>query len=166
MFHRLDMLTAHPGCVYTDPSSRVLQGHGVSPTDELGYVMMSSGMRARLGNDTKPSAALLYRHIQYLLESLERRYGQAQHSAERSEICRAALATLFAWLAWLRGTELFSLHFSDVDVTLPGDGAKLDVDSSFGALRLQPDTKSSRSRTADVSRLVAASNQACGIFAS
>ena len=152
MFHRLDMMTAHPGCIYSDPASRVLQGQGVNPTDELGYAMMSSGMRSRLGTDSKPSAALLYRHVQHMMESLEKRFRMARHSSERSEICRAALATLFSWLAWLRGAELFNLAYSDIDVTLPGDGAKLDVDPAFGALglRLQPDTKSSRDRTADV----------------
>jgi hypothetical protein len=70
----------------------------------------------------------------------------------RAELARAALANLASWLGWLRAMEVFSLRWTDVEVTEPGDGAMLDLPPATGAisLRLLPQTKSDQSRTADV----------------
>lgn len=79
LHHKIDLQAAYPGRVYVDSSKRIVVGHDVSPTDELGYTMMNSGMSARIGTKAKPpSIALLDRHIRYLDTSLERRFREAQ----------------------------------------------------------------------------------------
>jgi hypothetical protein len=152
MFYRLDYQIAHPGKAMLDPGTRPILTNGCSPTDELGYYMMNKGMSRRLGTTSKPSAALLSRHIEYLDASLERRYHAATSVVLRLELVRAGLANLTAWLAWLRSMELFSLRWLDVENVAPSDGPKYDLPAGTGILllRLLEETKSVRTSTADV----------------
>ena len=48
LFHKLDLLTAYPGQVYQDSSKRVVVSTLVSPTDDLAYTMMNTGMKNRI----------------------------------------------------------------------------------------------------------------------
>lgn len=152
LFHKLDMLTAHPGKVYMDPNNRVMTTNDVSPTDELGYTMMNTGMKNRLGTESKPSVALMDRHIRYLDSSLRRRFLGATTRAMKLELARAGFANSMAWLAWLRAKELFLGRWCDIDLTRPGDGEQHDLPAAIGVigLRLLDQTKSERSKTADV----------------
>ena len=70
----------------------------------------------------------------------------------RREIALAGLATVLLWLGWLRRNEAFGLRWCDVNVTSPVYSALLDLPAGTGALqlRLKPETKSSRHRTADM----------------
>jgi hypothetical protein len=79
-------------------------------------------------------------------------YREATTNRQRCEICRAALVNLAAWLGWLRAGETFSLRWKDVTMTEPRDGPTLGLLAHTGAarLRLLEQTKSDRSRTADV----------------
>lgn len=152
LFHKLDMLTAHPGKVYMDPNSRVMTTNDVSPTDELGYTMMNTGMKNRLGTEAKPSVALMDRHARHLDMSLRLRFKMAPTRLVKLELARAGFANIMAWLAWLRAQELFSARWCDISLTRPGDGAAHDLPPAIGVvgLRLLDQTKSDRSKTADV----------------
>lgn len=152
MFHKLDLQMAFPGKVYLDPSSRVLMGLGCSPTDELSYTLMASGMSRRLGDESKPSIALLARHVRALDRLLDQRFNDTQDPGLRRELARAGLANTLAWLAWLRASELFSLRWCDLDVTLPEDGPIHDLPPKVGVVqaRLLEQTKTNRTKVADV----------------
>jgi hypothetical protein len=146
MFHKLDLQMAFPGKVYLDPSYRVLMGLRCSPTDELG---MASG---RLGDESKPSIALLPRHVRALDRLLEQRFIDTQDPGLHRELARAGLANTLAWLAWLRASELFSLRWCDLDVTLPEDGPIHDLPPKVGVVqaRLLEQTKTNRTKVANV----------------
>jgi hypothetical protein len=152
MFYRLDYQIAHPGQALLDSSARTVLSEGVSPTDELSFYLMNKGMSRRLGDSTKPSAALLHRHVHYLDGSLDERYDRARTPALRLEIAKAGLANLTAWMGWLRAIELFSLRWQDVDRVDPADSAQHDIPTGTGLLLLAllEQTKTSQTRTADV----------------
>ena len=112
-YHKLDLQIAYPGQAYLDSGSRVLVSPKVSPTDEVGYALMSKGMSRRLGIEAKPSLALLDQHIRYLDCKLDEQFLQSTTTAQAQEICQAALANLIAWLGWLRAYELFHITWKD-----------------------------------------------------
>ena len=70
----------------------------------------------------------------------------------RRAFARAGLANLTAWFGWLRGTEMFSIRWCDVDLTPPGSGSRHDLPDPVGVveMRLLEATKSARSKTADM----------------
>jgi hypothetical protein len=151
-FYSWDLQVAHPEEAMKDASARAVHSAGCLPTDSLGYVFMSKGMSQRMGDEAKPSVALLHRHVEWMDTFFDNAYHNSRDQDERAELARAALANLVAWLGWLRATEIFSLQWSDVTVVDPEDGPSLDLPADVGAvgLKLLPQTKASRTRTADV----------------
>jgi hypothetical protein len=151
-FYRLDLQIAYPQQAFIDSSARAMIAKGCSPTDELSYTLMSTGMSRRLGDESNPSVALLDQHVRFLNDMLEQRFHAAHDPRIKTEIARAALANLVAWLAWLRAQELFSLCWCDLTITAPADGETLDLPRGIGAvqLRLSAQTKTDRTRKADV----------------
>jgi hypothetical protein len=151
-FYRLDLQIAFPQKAFIDSSARAMVSAGCSPTDELSYTLMSAGMSRRLGDESNPSLALSDNHVRYMNDQFERRYHTTQEPRIRTELARAALANLIAWLAWLRAQELFCLCWCDFTITSPIDAATLDLPPGIGAiqLRLLAQTKTDRTRKADV----------------
>ncbi len=68
------------------------------------------------------------------------------------ELALAGLANLFLWLGWLRSSKTFGLHWHDLQTTEPADGPLDDLPVGCGVLhyRLLPETKSSRTKRADL----------------
>jgi hypothetical protein len=102
--------------------------HGVSCEPEGGY----SGLTRRVGLDAK--------------------WLECVTPTGRREIAAAAVAHLFAWLGWLRSLELFSLTWGDLKLTRPEHrpwvGLALGI--SVIELRLLPETKTNRTKVADI----------------
>jgi hypothetical protein len=109
-------------------------------------------MSSRLGTIAKPSMALLDRHVRWLDADLDRRYRLATTNLARLELARAGLLNLVLWLGWLRSAEAFNTTLDATIVVLPRDGPSIDLPLNVGLLLLQllPETKLSRSVTADV----------------
>jgi hypothetical protein len=149
LFHKLDLMTAFPGQVYLDPNRRVLVSNLVSPTDDLAYTMMNTGMKNRIGEDSNPSKALLDRQVRTCDQSLRNRFASATTRLLQLELARAGLANTLAWLAWTRAKELFDLRWSDLTLS-NGDMHDLPASVQVLQLRLNAQTKSDRSRTADI----------------
>ena len=151
-FYRLDLQIAYPQRAFIDSSSRAMLAAGCSPTDEMSYTLMSTGMSRRLGDESSPAVALMDCHVRFLDATLERRYLATQDLSIKAELSRAGLANLLAWLAWLRAQELFGLCWSDVTITDPADAGTLDLPFGIGAiqLRLLAQTKTDRTRKADM----------------
>ena len=151
-YYRLDLQMAYPQRALIDAAAHTIVTDGCSPTDELSYTLMSSGMSRRLGDESRPAVALLDRHIRFLDSSLERRFHAVHEPRIRIELARAGVANLMAWLAWLRAQELFGMRWCDLTLTSPADSAVLDFPVGIGAvqLRLLEQTKTEQSRTADL----------------
>jgi hypothetical protein len=150
-FFSWDTLVARPGAAILDEKKRVLHLQ-CRPTDDLASSLFAAGLGARLGEEAVPSVALLDRHVRALDAELRRLFLSARTAEERRELALAGFLNVLLWLAWLRSMEAFSLAWHDVTVLAPQDGARLDLAFGIGAvlLRLLPETKSSRTRCADV----------------
>ena len=151
-FHGLDMQTAFPGAIIQDRSQRVIAVRHCSPTDELSYTMMSQGMASRLGEDSNPSQELLAIHVRTLDASLQALFRAAVAPIHKLEITRAGWTNTNLFIAWLRGAEHFTLRHCDVERTSPINGPLKGLPEGTGCIeeRLNPLTKASRTRTADV----------------
>jgi hypothetical protein len=145
-----DMMVATPGA-FMDQQRRVLQ-LPCRATDGLGYTLYSAGMRARVGDESHPSVALLDCHIRALDQELNRSYLASTSPLERRELALAGLANLFLWLGWLRSSECWELSWADLLVIEPADSATVDLPTGCGMVsgRLAPETKSARSHRPDV----------------
>jgi len=99
-----DMQVAFPSMAMVDPGGHPVLTHGCLPTDALACDFMTVGQSCRLGEDSRPSTALLHRHIAFIDAHLaEACDGTTAHSY-RAEIAWAGLATTVAWLAWLHAS--------------------------------------------------------------
>ncbi len=109
-------------------------------------------MRARVGDETHPSVALLDCHVRELDQELNRSYLASTSNLERRELALAGLANLFLWLGWLRSSECWDLTWEDLMVIEPADSATVDLPTGCGMVsgRLAPETKSARSHRPDV----------------
>jgi hypothetical protein len=109
-------------------------------------------MSAQIGNETHPSMPLLDKHVRHLDQDLNQRYLAARDPTERCRFATAGLANLSLWLAWLRSSEVFGLEWCNLGVTEPQDGPQEDLPLGCGVFnfRLSPETKSSRTKRADV----------------
>ena len=121
-------------------------------TDALPSQLHSQGLSIRLGTESSPSKALLDRHVRFLLDELERAYAIADPHLPPVDVCMGAVATLFLWLGWLRGSEVFGLRWCDLELVPPKRGPLYDLPTGIGMiiLRLLPETKSQRTAAADV----------------
>ena len=131
--------------------TRRITGTHLCPTDEAMMTRFTEGMRRRLGDDPRPSYALLFRHVKAMDRFYSEKYTAAVGS-ERRRWALAGLANTLLWLGWLRATELMDLRWCDVTAVQPGDGAQHDLPPQAGCLllRLSPITKTSPHRTADL----------------
>jgi hypothetical protein len=150
-FYGMDLMVADPSATYMDKQRRLIR-QPCRPTDGIGYTFHAKGMGTRLGTKSVPSVALLDQHIRFLLRELEEKYQQATRPAIRRKYALAGFATTLFWLGWLRSQEGFMTRWSDYDVTEPEDAGRHDLPVGVGVIgcRLRPETKSSRSVTADV----------------
>ena len=98
--------------------------------------------------------------VAFLDKRLRHQFSSTTCPIMRRSIARAGLANLKAWFAWLRGTELFSIRWRDVELTPPGSGSRHDVPDPVGVieLRLLEATKTSRTQTADMALAYEASS--------
>jgi hypothetical protein len=93
---------------------------GCSPTDELVYTIFTDGMKHRLGDNVKPSVALLDQHVSWMDAHFKTLHLSAVHDPVlRRNTCRAAVTNLIAWLGWLRAGENFGLTWGVVSMTPP-----------------------------------------------
>lgn len=124
----------------------------VRPTDELGYSLFSSGMQRRMGDVSKKSFALQYKHVKFLDSQFRELYAKATSHNERHEIATAGTANLTFWLGWLRGGEGFGLKWDDVKTVPPEAGPLHGLPNGIGFVefRLLPETKTNSSSVADV----------------
>ncbi len=151
-FWALDLMLNNPQHLTTDAKDRPLLVAGCSPTDELSYSFFTDGMRRRLGDESKPSQALLDQHVRWIDVQMEHLYHASESVPSRIEACRVAITNLMGWLGWLRAMETFSIRWMDVDVVTPADGPTVGLPADVGMvnLRLLPQTKSDQTRTADM----------------
>ena len=146
-----DMMVRYPGHVYVDQGKRVIN-QACRPTDSLGATMFAAGLKARLGDESRPSVALLDRHVRWLDVDLDQRYRVARSDEVRCELAKAGLANLSFWLGWLRSRETFDMQWYRVALIEAADGPSVDLPRGIGVTQffMGPETKSNRSRTADV----------------
>jgi hypothetical protein len=123
----------------------------VRPTDSASNTMFAAGLAARLGTETKPSIALLARHVRHLDASLDEQYNKASTPALQRLYARAGLANLQLFLGWFRPSELFDARWNRYEVTEPPDGPNYDLPVGIGVIRLimGPETKSDRTFSPD-----------------
>jgi hypothetical protein len=152
-YYLWDFQLAHPERSIRDPRTRKMYlVEGVSPTDALGYGLMATGMARRVGDHSKPPIALTLKQVQWGVEHLEQRWMACKTPEAYRETAAAAVTHLLGWLGWLRSAELFSLKWEDVTVTRPASGPRIGLPLGVGAieLRLLPETKSNRTKVADI----------------
>ena len=146
-----DMMLHHSGGVYFDHQRRLLVQPGRF-TDDAGATFFAAGLSSRIGTATKPSVALLARHVHWIDLDLTTRYKAAQWRALKSDLARAGVANLILWLGWLRAGETLNLQWDDLCVIPPQHGPTADLPPGVGAvtISLLPETKSNRTQTRDV----------------
>jgi hypothetical protein len=146
-----DMMFRHPRSVYLDHSRHLIQ-QPCRATDSLGATMFPAGMKARIGDESRPSVALLDRQVRYLDNDLALCYATAKTDEARHEISLAGLANTSLWLGWLHSSENFNLPWEYVNLVEPKDGPTVDLPRGVGVVQyfMRPKTKSNRSQVADV----------------
>ena len=147
----LDAIVSDPsGAVLTKDQKVLFQR--CRPTDSLISSLFAKGMLSRLGDESKPSVALLDCHIRELDRELNAMYYAAESPLEKRDLALAGFANLALWLGWLRSSECFDAEWTDISAVEPHQSARHDLppDSGLVQFRLAPETKSDLGRTADV----------------
>ena len=115
--------------------------------------MLFRGLSRHLGTETRPSTALLHRHVVWN-QTYRRQLAEDPNATlyQRYIYTAANVAELYSWMGWLRSTETFHSEADHVKVVPPSDSESLDLPPGVGAvlLRLLPSTKSDPTKTADV----------------
>jgi hypothetical protein len=144
-------IITNPDTAFIDQRRKLIMGP-VRPTDSACNTAFASGLAARLGTETKPSIALLARHVHALDHSLTAQYRGATTWRLRRLYARAGLANLQFFLGWFRPSELFDSRWNRYEVTEPADGELHDLPRGIGVIRLVmgPETKSDRTFSPDV----------------
>jgi hypothetical protein len=147
-----DLMVSKPCSAYFDQQRRLIC-QPCWATDGIGCSLFASGIAACIGENVHPSLALLDRHIRSLEADLEDQYLSAKTSRARRRAALGGLATLLLWLGWLRPLETFTLCWKDFKVIEPVDGPTVDLPQGCGVvgLRLGPETKSSHTKSVDLS---------------
>ena len=143
-------LLASSGLAYDERSRRISRTE-VGPTDEAILTRFTEGLKRRIGDNPRPSWALLQRHVRAADRFFNEQWA-AVGPAHRLEWALAGLANTLLWLGWLRATELLDLRWCDIVVVRPDDGPSHDLPAGVGCLllRLNPITKTNPHHTADV----------------
>jgi hypothetical protein len=146
-----DMMVSHPQEAFLDQQCRVIR-QPCRATDCLSFSLHTGGLRARVGNQTQPSVALLDVHVRTLDQELNRAYRRSPSARERRHLALGGLTNLFLWLGWLRSLESFDLTWADILVVEPHDSASLDLPGGCGMVscRLAAETKSAQSHHPNV----------------
>lgn len=150
-FMAWDAMIAHPQAAYLDQQRRLVY-QTCRPTDGLSYTLHTQGMSSRLGDEARPSVALLDRQVRFLDQDLDRRFRQATCPMARRDLALAGLANLSLWLGWLRSAETFGINWVDVETVEPRHGPLVDLPRGCGLVsyRMLPETKSNRTSRPDV----------------
>ena len=150
-YHTIAMLPTHDGGLLLDRQQRLIEAR-VRPTDGAGHTYFIRGLRSRIGDNPKPSFALLHRQVVWFDNYFRQAARNSDTVADRVYWTRAAVANLLFWLGWLRSQEVFDLVWSQVVVIPPSHGPRHDLPRGCGAIMvtLAPETKSNRVSAADV----------------
>ena len=135
-FYAWDAMVSRPTGSFLDEKDRLIYQPVRPSTDSLGYSLFSGGMRARVGDESRPAMPLLDRHVRSLNQYLEGAYRDAATDSARRCFALAGSATLLLWLGWLRSSEVFGLRWCDVEITTPEDGPTLDLPRGIGVVTL------------------------------
>jgi hypothetical protein len=92
-------MVRHPGQVYMDQGKH-LSHQACHPMDSLGVTLFASGLKACIGDESRPSITLLDRHIRWLDNDLDCCY-RAATAISKNELTKTGLANLSLWLGWL-----------------------------------------------------------------
>ena len=150
-YQAVDLLVAHPEQTVVDERKRMT----VQPcrlTDDASHTFFAQGLGSRIGDEARPSVALLQRHVHWIDADLDRRYQEASSPALRRELATAGLANVSLWLGWLRSQEMFGVTMDGVTVVEPANAAAEDLPEMCGAViyGMGPETKTSRTTEASV----------------
>jgi hypothetical protein len=151
LFYTLDQQAAFAGRLRrTNKRHEICET--VAPNEDVMATFATKGMARRMGTAPRASWALSHVHITYIDRRLRELYRRATTEPERHELACAGMANLSAYLGWLRGTELFSVHPEDLAVIDPVDGPTKGLPANIGAvtLTLLAETKSDPCQVADV----------------
>ena len=142
----------YPQNSYKDSDNRVLSDPSLSPSDNILSRLTAGGIAARLGTESRPSQALVSRHIHWNQKYRTKLLETHTSLHAQYEIVAAQCVELLAWLGWLRSSETFNIRLEDVEMVPPGKGDMYNFPSNVGAILLQllPSTKSSRNKQVDV----------------
>lgn len=151
-FFTWDMMVTHPGSAVLDATANHLLRIPCRITDDMSATLFASGLSSRIGNEPKPSVALLERHVKWLDADLDRRYQAATTPSLHREFAQAGFANLCFWLGWLRSMELFARTFEDVRVIEPRHSSTAELPRGCGAvmLDLSLESKGRRDNYVDV----------------
>lgn len=131
-----------------------LYGHSfLSFTENVSSQFFNKGMSVRLGTAVIPSKVLFAKHIHWnQTYRLQRLQSGGLSLVEEYILVAAQVAELCGWLGWLRSMECFSLCRGDFRLIRPEHSLREGLPAHTGAVQLSllPETKSSRSSTADV----------------
>jgi hypothetical protein len=146
-----DAMIAHPQAAYLN-QQRHLVYQPCRPTDGLTYTLYIQGMSSQLGDEARPSVALLDRQVRFLDHGLDRRFRQTPCPMARRDLALAGLANLSLWLGWLRSAENFGIDWVDVKTVEPRHGSLVDLPRGCGLVsyRMLSATKSNRTSRPDV----------------
>jgi len=141
-----------PNNSYKDAENRVLSAISVSPAGNILSRITASGIGSRLGTESRPSQALNQYHIHWNQNHRANLLRSVTSPHVKYDLVAAQCVELFAWLGWLRSSEIFHMTMSDVEMVPPGKGECYNFPPSIGALLLQllPSTKSSRNKQVDI----------------
>lgn len=151
--HAVAVLVGQPGTHTMDDRQRnKLYRQDVGINHDATLSQFTKGLKGRVGTDAVPSWVLRDRHVRAFDRYFNANYNSSRHREDRRHWALAGLANGLLWLAWLRSSELFGLRWLDIECIYPSEGPAHDLPPNVGALllRLGEETKTSRSRTADV----------------
>lgn len=146
-----EMMVSSPLSTFIDQQQRVLH-QPCRATDSYSFTLFTKGISGRLGTDSQPATALLFRHVFFMDSYFLANYRASTTDASRRRWALAGLANALFWLGWFRSSEVFNLTYNDVDVVPPRDGPTYDLPPNLGMVlcRLLPQTKTNRTSTADI----------------
>ena len=152
LFYTWDSLMTKSGRVFRDSERREIIQDFVSPTDEITSTLQNAGMARRMGTDSKPSWALSHKHVKFIDDQLKLAWDTAPDDGTRHEIAAAGAINMTKWTTWLRSGEAMSVRRDEVESCHPRDGADHGLPTGIGfiGMRLNPETKGSPHKTADV----------------
>jgi hypothetical protein len=152
-YHLWEKMLQFPGHMYRDRDNNVIGASHLSPTDSVIATLGNTGLRRRLGTESRPPVAPRYIHVAFNQEFRGRQYdGCGDDWLSKYEYAADKVADTCVWGGWLRTADNFSLDDEDVEIITPANGALQNLPIEVGAalLTLGPETKCQSSRRVDV----------------